>query len=124
MEFFDDQMIEFLWFGVYANIISIFVTFAITLIKAFSLNDNEIEHFRQFARTRSYLIGKHNSSLKIYAAFLLNVIPLYLAVLNAWYVLHVIFIPGVRGLIIGAMKSDNLSLIQLVRYEVVKIGDK
>lgn len=124
MEFFDEQMIEFLWFGIYANIISIFVTFAVTLIKAFSLSESEIEHFRQFAKARSYLIGKYNSSSRIYGAFLLNVIPLYLAVLNTWYLLHVIFIPGVRGLIIGAMKSDNLSLIQLVRYEVIKIEDK
>lgn len=124
MEFFDEQMIEFLWFGIYANIISIFVTFAVTLFKAFSLKEDEIDQFRQFAKMRSYLIGEYNSSFKIYAAFALNLIPLYLAVLNTWYMLHVIFIPGVRGLIVGAMKSDNLSLIQLVRYEVVKIRDK
>lgn len=121
MEFFDDQMLDFMLFGVVANIVMLIITFVVTLLKTFTLDESDLQQFAQFGRTRQYLILKHNSSLKIYAAFLLNMVPLYSAVLNTWFLLHILIVPGVRGLIMGTMRSDNLALIQLVKYEIVKV---
>jgi hypothetical protein len=121
MEFFDDQMLDFMLFGIVANVVMLIITFVVTLLKTFTLNDSDLQQFAQFGRTRQYLILKHNSSLKIYAAFLLNMVPLYSAVLNTWFLLHILLVPGLRGLIMGTMRSDNLALIQLVKYEIVKV---
>ncbi len=121
MEFFDDQMLDFMLFGVVANIVMLVITFVVTLLKTFALSEADLQQFAQFGRTRQYLILKHNSSLKIYAAFLLNIVPLYSAIIHVWFLLHILIVPGLRGLIMGTMKADNLAWIQLVKYEIVKV---
>ena len=121
MDFFDQQMLDFMLFGIVTNIVMLIFTFVVTLLKTFTLSDSDLHQFAQFGRTRQYLILKHNSSFKIYAAFLLNLVPLYSAILNSWFLLHILIIPGVRGLIMGTMKADTLAWIQLVKYEVVKV---
>jgi hypothetical protein len=51
-------------------------------------------------------------------AFILQMMPMYIAVLNTWYILVMLTTPGGRGIINATMAADNLSLITMVRYEV------
>lgn len=118
MDFFDSSTWAFIEFGIYANLISIVCTLLLTIFKASFLDDTELQKVMVFSRIRSAYIVSHNSGFKRLMAFILQMMPMYIAVLNTWYILVMLTTPGGRGIINATMAADNLSLITMVRYEV------
>ncbi len=124
MDFIDAQTWAFIEIGLIANIVSIVLAFVFTVFRAGSLADGELQQVMQFSKMRSWYINKYNSSFKTYFVFLMNLIPMYSAVLNTWYLINMFLIPGGKGIITATIKSDRLALISLVRYDIVELRDK
>lgn len=124
MELFDDQIAYFIEVGLLANLISIVFVFAITLLKAMTLSNDDLQQVMAFSKMRQDYIWKYNTSFKRYCAFMMNLVPMYTAVLNAWYLINLVLIPGARGIVNATIRTDRFALVSLVRYDIVKIQDK
>lgn len=124
MDFFDPVVWDFIVFGLISNVVAIICTFIFTLVKAGNLPERELQKVIGFSKMRQIYIRKYNSGFKIYGAFLMNLVPMYAAVLNAWYLFNLLVIPDGEGIITATIKSDQLALVTLVRYDVVHLKDK
>lgn len=124
MEFLDDQLAYFIEVGLLANLISIVFVFVITLFKAMTLSNDDLAQVMAFSKMRQDYIWKYNTSFKRYCAFMMNLVPMYTAVLNAWYLINLVLIPGGRGIVSATIKSDRFALVSLVKYDIIKLQDK
>lgn len=124
MDFFSPEILNFIEIGLIANFFMVIVTFVVSLLKAGFLNDNDLQSVIAFSRLRQHYIGKYNSDFKRYCVFLMNFVPMYSAVLNAWFLMNVLLIPGGKGIITATIKADQLALVQLVKYDIQRIPNK
>lgn len=124
MDFIDPEIWAFIEIGLIINLVSIICSFVFTLFKAWSLSENELQQVIAFSQMRQVYIKKYNSNVAIYGAFLMNFVPMYSAVLNAWYIFNMLIIPGGQGIVSATIKSDRLALVSLVRYDMVQARDK
>lgn len=124
MDFFTPEVLTFIEVGLLANVISILCAFFFTLFKAWSLKEDDLKTVIAFSQMRQVYIKKYNSNAMIYGAFLMNLIPMYSAVLNAWYLFNLLVVPGGNGIVTATIKCDRLALVSLVRYDIVHLRDK
>jgi hypothetical protein len=124
MELFDDQLAHFIEVGLLYNFISIVLVFVITLFKSMTLSNDDLQRVVAFSHMRQEYIWKYNTSFKRYCAFMMNFVPMYTAVLNAWYLINLLLVSGAKGIINATIKTDRFALVSLVKYDIVTIQDK
>lgn len=124
MELFDDQIAYFIEVGLLYNFISIVLVFVITLFKSMTLSNDDLQRVVAFSHMRQEYIWKYNTSFKRYCAFMMNFVPMYTAVLNAWYLINLLLVSGAKGIINATIKTDRFALVSLVKYDIVTIQDK
>lgn len=116
-----EMFAAFTEFGIIANFVSWAVTFVITFIKLMTLSERDQTEFIKFTRIRRQFITQYNSKTKRLIHGLLFLLPMYGVYINTIYLWYVVTKGGLFGIIKGSLVSDSLSIVQVIRYEMVQM---
>ena len=119
-----ELFVDFCFFGICMNLVMGFIAFAATVFKVASLSDDDIKVYMEFGEFRRSFAYTYNSPFKRLMYGLLLFLPMHGAIINAIFMWYLLVMPGINGLIKGYIAHDSMSIIQIIRYHVIKIDDK
>lgn len=113
------MLVQFLFFGWGLNFCMVGLAFILTSIKAFTLEKDELTQVIKFYQMRRGLIKERNRPHLRLISAALAFLPVYHTGIYAVYIWHLITKPGMWGMISATVKSDEMEIIQMVKYEFI-----
>lgn len=116
----DASFYEFYLFGLMANVVAVVVAFVITVFRAFSLDEKELNTVKLFSKTREFYIENYTPKWRRTGTFIMMFMPAYSVWINIVFLYYMLTNEGGWGIIKGTIESDNWQVFQMIRYEHIQ----